>query len=142
MMFTDDVVLYAREKYMLELELEQWKEALEKRVLKVSRAKAEYMWLNGMPLGSVKTQSAQLSQVTEFKYLGSTRQSDGDTSTYTHTRKQCGWNNRRKMPCIIYAIRDYHHMVESITERCRKARLGRFDHVKRRYQDYVGRKTL
>ena len=32
--------------------------------------------------------------------------------------------------------------VESITERCRKARLRRFGHVKRRYHDYVGRKTL
>ena len=32
--------------------------------------------------------------------------------------------------------------VESIAERCRKARLRWFGHVKRRYQDYVGRKTL
>ena len=39
------------------------------------------MCLNGTPLGSVKMQSAQLPQVTEFKYLGSTLLSDGDTST-------------------------------------------------------------
>ena len=32
--------------------------------------------------------------------------------------------------------------VDSITERCRKARLRCLDHVKRRDQDYVGRKTL
>ena len=32
--------------------------------------------------------------------------------------------------------------VESITERCRKARLRWFGHVKRRDQEYVGRKTL
>ena len=32
--------------------------------------------------------------------------------------------------------------VESIAVRCRKARLRWFGHVKRRYQDYVGRKTL
>ena len=31
--------------------------------------------------------------------------------------------------------------VESIAERCRKARL-RFGHLKRRNQDYVGRNTL
>ena len=31
--------------------------------------------------------------------------------------------------------------VESITERCRKARLRWFGHVKRRDQDYIGRKT-
>ena len=43
----DDVVLYARENDVMELELEQWREALETRGLKVSRAKAEYMCLNG-----------------------------------------------------------------------------------------------
>ena len=32
--------------------------------------------------------------------------------------------------------------VESIAERCRKARLGWFGHVKMRDQDYVGRQTL
>ena len=32
--------------------------------------------------------------------------------------------------------------VESIAERCRKARLTWFGHVKRRDQDYAGRKTL
>ena len=32
--------------------------------------------------------------------------------------------------------------VENITERCRKARLRWFGHVKRRDQEYVGRKTL
>ena len=32
--------------------------------------------------------------------------------------------------------------VESIAERCRKARLRWFGHVKRRDQEYVGRKTL
>ena len=64
MMFADDVVLCAREKYVLELELEQWREALEKRGVNVSRAKTEYMCLNGMQLGSVKMQSSQLPQVT------------------------------------------------------------------------------
>ena len=38
MMFAGDVVLCARDKDVLELELEQWREALEKRGMKVSRA--------------------------------------------------------------------------------------------------------
>ena len=58
-------------------------EALEKRGMKVSRAKTEYMCLNGTPLGSVNMQYGQLPQVTELKYLGSTLQSDGGTSTET-----------------------------------------------------------
>ena len=39
--FADDVVLCAREKCILDMELEQWREALEKRGMKVSRAKTE-----------------------------------------------------------------------------------------------------
>ena len=196
MMFADDVVLCAREKDVLELELEQWREALEKRGMKVSRAKTEYMCLNGTPLGSVKMQSAQLKQVTEFKYLGSTVQSDGDMTTEINKRTQCGWNNWRKMSVVLYDKRVPSHVkgkihktivqpamlygmetvpvtsshvkklevtemkmchtirdhvrnddirerlkVENITERCRKARLRWFSHVKRRDQEYVGRKT-
>ena len=41
MIFADGVVLCTREKDVLELELEQWREALEKRGMKVSRAKTE-----------------------------------------------------------------------------------------------------
>ena len=50
MMYADDVVLCAREKDVLEMELEQCREALEKRGMKVSRAKTEYICLNGTPL--------------------------------------------------------------------------------------------
>ena len=39
MMFADDVVMCARVKYVLELELEQWKEVLGKRAMKVSQPK-------------------------------------------------------------------------------------------------------
>ena len=202
MMFADDVVLCAREKDMLELKLEQWREALEKRGMKVSGAKTEYMCLNGTPLGRVHMQSAQLPQVPEFKYLGSTLQSDGAMSSQINKRTQCGWNNWRKMSGVLcdkrvpshvkgkihkmivqpatlcametvpatsshvkklevtdmkmcrwtcgHTLRDHVRnenikerlKVESIAERCRKARLGWFGHVKRRDQDYVGRKTL
>ena len=73
------------------------------------KAKTEYMCLNGTPLGSVKLQSAQLPQVTEFKYLGSTMQSDGDMTTEINKRNQCGWNNWRKM---LGVLREYHHTLK------------------------------
>ena len=73
----------ARGEDVLELELEQWTEALGKRGLKVSRATTEYMCLNGTPLGSVNMECAQLPQVTEFKYLGST------LHNYGHTKIPC-----------------------------------------------------
>ena len=59
------------------------------------------MCLNGTPLGSVKMQSAQLPQVSEFKYLGSTLQSDGYMSTEINKRAQCGWNNWRNMSGVL-----------------------------------------
>ena len=46
---------------MLELELDQWREALEKRGMKVSKANTEYMCLNRTSLRSVNMQSAQVS---------------------------------------------------------------------------------
>ena len=107
MMFADDVVLCARDKDVLELELEQWREDLEKRGMKVSRAHTEYMCLNGTPLGSVNMQSAQLPQVTEFKYMGSTLQSDGGMSTEINKRTQCGTTGGRCQ--ASYATREYHH---------------------------------
>ena len=100
-MFADDVERCAMKKDVLELELGQWREALEKRGMKVPRAKTEYMCLNGTPLGSVKMQSDQLPQFTEFKYMGSTLHNDGDMNTEVNQRTQCVWNNWRKMSGVL-----------------------------------------
>ena len=40
-------------------------------------------------------------QLTEFKYMGSTLQSDGDMNTEVNTREHCGWSNWRKMPGVL-----------------------------------------
>ena len=114
MMFADDVVLCAREKDVLELELEQWREALEKRGMKVTIAKTEYMCLNGTPLRSVKMQSAQLPRVTEFKHMGSTLQGDGDMSTEINKRTHCGWDNWRKMSGVLCYKRVPQHVKGKI----------------------------
>ena len=114
MMFAYDVMLCAREKNVQELELEQWRETLEKRGMKVSRAKTGYICLNGTPLGSVKMQSGQLTQVTGFKYLGSTLQSDGDMNTEVNKMTQWGWINWRKMSGVICDTRVPPHMNGNI----------------------------
>ena len=77
-MFADDVVLCTRDKDVLELELEGSLGEESYESVKSKESKTEYMFLKGTPLGCVKMQSAQLPHVTEFKYLGSTLQSDGD----------------------------------------------------------------
>ena len=100
-MFAYDVVLCAKEKDVLGLELEQWKDASEKRGMKVSRAKTEYMCLNGTPLGSVNMLYSQLPQVTELKHLGSTMQSDGHMHAEVNKRTQCGCDNWREMSVVL-----------------------------------------
>ena len=56
MMLVDDVVFCSREKYVLDVELEQWRAALEKSGTKVARARREYTCLNGMTAGSANMQ--------------------------------------------------------------------------------------
>ena len=50
MMFADDVVFCAREKEDLEVQLEQWREVLGREV---SRARTQYMCLDGTPPASM-----------------------------------------------------------------------------------------
>ena len=76
MTFVDDVVLCARIKEELEEKLEQWREALEKIEMRVSRSKKEYMCLNGAATGSVEMGASQLPRVEELTYSGSTLQTD------------------------------------------------------------------
>ena len=73
----------SREKDVLDLELEQCRKALEKRGMKQLRSQTEYFNVSewNVILGSGKMQSAHLLQVTEFKYLEITQQSDSDMST-------------------------------------------------------------
>ena len=101
MMFADDVALCATDKNSLEDDLEIWREALEKRGMKVSKTKTEYMCLNGEARESVNMQTTQLPEVTEFKYLGSTIQKDGGTEAEVNRRIQSEWKNWKKMSEVL-----------------------------------------
>ena len=79
--------------------------------------------LYGMETGPVTSSHVKKLEVTEMKMC---RWACGHTLR-DHVRND---NIRERLK------------VESITERCRKSRLIWFGHVKRRYHDYVGRKTL
>ena len=69
MMFANDVALCAREKEVLEVNLEQWRVALVERGMKISRSKTEYIRLSGSSLGSVYMQDSQLQVTDNFKYF-------------------------------------------------------------------------
>ncbi|KAK3524342.1 hypothetical protein QTP70_028051 [Hemibagrus guttatus] len=63
----------------VEENLERWRFVLERRGMKVSRSKTEYMCVNEREgSGTVRLQGEEVKKVQEFKYLGSTVQSNGE----------------------------------------------------------------
>ena len=72
MMFADDIVLCREDRRQLQEVLEVWMNALEKRGLKVSRSKTEYMQAGGVDDGGeLRLQGETVKKVEIFKYLGS-----------------------------------------------------------------------
>ncbi|KAK3523534.1 hypothetical protein QTP70_001903 [Hemibagrus guttatus] len=79
MMFADDIVICSESREQVEENLERWRFALERRGMKVSRSKTEYMCVNEREgSGTVRLQGEEVKKVQEFKYLGLTVQSNGE----------------------------------------------------------------
>ena len=102
MLFADDIVIckYTREE--VERRLEFWRYALERRGIKVSRSKTQYMCINaGNDKETVKKEHTKVPRVKEFKYLGSTVQESGDCEREVKKRVQAGWKEWRKVSGVI-----------------------------------------
>ena len=85
MMFADDIVICSENKERVEEKLESWIYALERRGMKVNKIKTEYMCVyerqgndtvKMQVNGTVKMQGDEVLKVEDFKYLGSTVQSN------------------------------------------------------------------
>ncbi|XP_047502966.1 uncharacterized protein LOC125048346 [Penaeus chinensis] len=102
LMFADDVALNGETNEDVEERLEQWRSALEDRGMKVSRHKTEYLYMGDQdPERAVEMQGLKLNRVQEFKYLGSTLQSDGASDKEVGKRIQAGWNAWRKITGLL-----------------------------------------
>ena len=78
MLFVDNIVICERSREQVEESLERWRNALERRGMRINRDKTEYLCLNGPAAGSsVKLQGVELAKMDEFKYLGSMVQENG-----------------------------------------------------------------
>ncbi|KAK3506481.1 hypothetical protein QTP70_001796, partial [Hemibagrus guttatus] len=89
MMFADDIVICSESREQVEENLERWRFALERRGMKVSRSKTEYMCVNEREgSGTVRLQGEEVKEVQEFKYLGSTVQSNGEYGKVVKKRVQ------------------------------------------------------
>ncbi|KAK3575243.1 hypothetical protein QTP86_023434, partial [Hemibagrus guttatus] len=102
MMFADDIVICSESREQVEENLERWRFALEIRVMKVSRSKTEYICVNEREgSGTVRLQGEEVKKVQEFKYLGSTVQSNGECWKEVKKRVQAGWNGWRKVSGVL-----------------------------------------
>ena len=78
MLFANDIVICEETREEVEWRLESWRYALERRGMKVSRSKTEYLCVNGgNDKETVKMENTKVPRVKEFKYLGSTVQESG-----------------------------------------------------------------
>ncbi|KAK3566679.1 hypothetical protein QTP86_003189, partial [Hemibagrus guttatus] len=101
-MFADDIVICSESREQVEENLEKWSFALERRGMKVSRSKTEYMCVNEREgSGTVRLQDEEVKKVQEFKYLGSTVQSNGECGKEVKKRVQAGWNGWRKVSGVL-----------------------------------------
>ncbi|KAK3515626.1 hypothetical protein QTP70_024868, partial [Hemibagrus guttatus] len=102
MMFADDIVICSESRDQVEENLERWRFALERRGMKVSRSKTEYMCVNEREgSGTVRLHGAEVKKVQEFKYLGSTVQSNGECGKEVKKRVQASWNGWRKVSGVL-----------------------------------------
>ena len=70
--------------------------------MKVNRRKTECMCVNERQVkGTVKIQGEEVAKVEDFKYLGSTVQSNGECGREMKKRVQAGWNGWRRMSGVI-----------------------------------------
>ena len=71
MMFADDIVLYREDRRQLQEVLAVWRNTLEKRGLKVSRSKTEYMQAGGVDDGGeLRLQGETVKKVRSSSILG------------------------------------------------------------------------
>ncbi|MCJ8742856.1 hypothetical protein PDJAM_G00086950 [Pangasius djambal] len=101
-MFADDIVICSESREQVEENLERWRFAPERRGMKVSRSKTEYMCVNEREgSGTVRLQGEEVKKVQEFKYLGPTVQSNGECGKEVKKRVQAGWNGWRKVSGVL-----------------------------------------
>ena len=102
MLFADDTVRSRQNYRELEDDLEIWRNALEKRGLKMSRSKIEYLKTGGVEGGEeLKLQGEKIKRAKNFKYLGSTVSSDGRCEEEVRRRIQTGWMSWKKVSGVL-----------------------------------------
>ena len=102
MLFADDIVLSRQNHRELDEDLEIWRNALDRRGLKVSRSKTEYLRVGDVDDGEeLKLYEEKVKRAKNFKYLGSTVSSNGRCEEEIRRRIQAGLKSWRKVSGVL-----------------------------------------
>ena len=97
MLIADDIVICKETREEVEKRY-----ALERREMKISRSKTEYLCINGgNDNKTVKMEDIKVPRVKEFKYLGSTVQESDSCERKVKKRMKGGWNEWTKVSGVI-----------------------------------------
>ena len=93
MLFADDIVICKETREEVERRLKSWRYTLERRGMKVSGSKTEYLFVNGgNDEETMKMEDTKVPRVKKFKYLKSTVQESDGCERAVKKRVQAGWN--------------------------------------------------
>ena len=104
MMFADDVVICAERQEEVEERLGKMEEWFGESRNAHQQKETEYLCVGGREEedeGELKMQGEKVPRVTEFRYLESTVQADGDSEIEVAKRIATGWNSWRKMSGVL-----------------------------------------
>ena len=104
MLYADDIAMCMAETAELNVNLEDWREKLENRGLRINRVKTEWMrCLFGEEGNEVDLEldMENLKEVESFKYLGSFLNNDGNMEREMSNRIQAGWTSWRRCAGVM-----------------------------------------
>ena len=105
MLFADDMVIIGETVDEVNAVLEKVRDALESEGLKVNKAKTEHLesrWRGEISSGDrVSCQGVELTKVSDYKYLGSVIQDNGELDTEVTRKMQAGWAKWRAASGVL-----------------------------------------
>jgi hypothetical protein len=102
-LYADDLVIMADTEEELQQRLLEWQNCLESKGLKVNTGKTEVMLCakKDEPINVTDRHGQRLQQVTQFKYLGSTLETSGSSTTEVDMRIRAGWIKWKEITPVI-----------------------------------------
>ena len=102
MLFADDIMVSRQNHKELEDDLEICRNVLERRGLKVSWSKTEYLKVGSVDGGGeLKLQEENVKRAKNFKYLGSTVSSDGRCEEEVRRRIEAEWMSWKNVSGVL-----------------------------------------